>query len=72
MITHPESWNLTWLLENCLFPPPSQEAIELTNIYKRHKESLKKVNNTMTKRMELCQTLVCKYILLVPLIRKQI
>lgn len=48
----------THWLEICLFPPPSQEAIELAGIHKRHKESLKKFNNR-AKKIVLWQTLVC-------------
>ncbi|CAL1684544.1 unnamed protein product [Lasius platythorax] len=46
-------------LEICLFPPPTQEAIELAGIQKRHKESLRKFNNNRAKKVELWQTLVC-------------
>ncbi|XP_072745448.1 uncharacterized protein [Anoplolepis gracilipes] len=52
----------THWLEICLFPPPTQEAIELAGIHKRHKESLKKFNNKTSqtaKKVELWQTLVC-------------
>ncbi|GAB1861187.1 hypothetical protein CAJAP_02266 [Camponotus japonicus] len=51
----------THWLEICLFPPPTQEAIELAGIHKRHKESLKKFSNKThaAKKIELWQTLVC-------------
>ncbi|XP_032682356.1 uncharacterized protein LOC116849368 isoform X1 [Odontomachus brunneus] len=49
----------THWLEICLFPPPTQEAIELAGIHKRHKESLRKFNNKISKKAELWQTLVC-------------
>ncbi|XP_036138991.1 uncharacterized protein LOC105840812 [Monomorium pharaonis] len=46
-------------LEICLFPPPTQEAIELAGIHKRHKEFLKKYRTKKAKKAELWQTLVC-------------
>ncbi|XP_018372921.1 PREDICTED: uncharacterized protein LOC108767506 isoform X2 [Trachymyrmex cornetzi] len=49
----------THWLEICLFPPPTQEAIELASIHKRHKESLRKSNIKTAKKVELWQTLVC-------------
>ncbi|KYN33977.1 hypothetical protein ALC56_11791 [Trachymyrmex septentrionalis] len=49
----------THWLEICLFPPPTQEAIELAGIHKRHKESLRKSNIKTAKKIELWQTLVC-------------
>ncbi|EGI58442.1 hypothetical protein G5I_13456 [Acromyrmex echinatior] len=49
----------THWLEICLFPPPTQEAIELAGIHKRHKESLRKSNIRTAKKVELWQTLVC-------------
>ncbi|EZA47085.1 hypothetical protein X777_16756 [Ooceraea biroi] len=49
----------THWLEICLFPPPSQEAIELAGIHKRHRESLKKSNERTAKKVELWQTLIC-------------
>lgn len=51
----------THWLEICLFPPPTQEAIELAGIHKRHRESLRKYNNKAAKKIELWQTLVCKF-----------
>ncbi|KZC12265.1 PREDICTED: uncharacterized protein LOC107190398 [Dufourea novaeangliae] len=45
-------------LEICLFPPPTQEAIELAGIQKRHRNSLKKVVNR-SKKTELWQTMLC-------------
>ncbi|XP_011631421.1 uncharacterized protein LOC105423381 [Pogonomyrmex barbatus] len=49
----------THWLEICLFPPPTQEAIKLAGIHKRHKESLRKFNSKAAKKVELWQTLVC-------------
>lgn len=49
----------THWLEICLFPPPTQEAIELAGIHKRHRESLRKCNVKKAKKVELWQTLVC-------------
>lgn len=49
----------THWLEICLFPPPTQEAIELAGIHKRHRESLRKCDNRAAKKVELWQTLVC-------------
>lgn len=49
----------THWLEICLFPPPTQEAIELAGIQKRHRDSLKKLVNRSSKRTELWQTLFC-------------
>lgn len=62
----------TYWLEICLFPPPTQEAIELAGIHKRHIESLKKFNNKTAKRAELWQTLVCKYTFFAPLFEIEI
>lgn len=52
----------THWLEICLFPPPTQEAIELAGIQKRHRDSLKKLVNRTSKKAELWQTLFCKYV----------
>ncbi|XP_029042486.2 uncharacterized protein LOC114875862 isoform X2 [Osmia bicornis bicornis] len=49
----------THWLEICLFPPPTQEAIELAGIQKRHRDSLKKLVNRTSKKAELWQTLFC-------------
>lgn len=55
---------MTHWLEICLFPPPSQEAIELANIQKRHRDSLKKTITTVSpKKKELWQTLLCAMVL---------
>lgn len=51
-------------LEISLFPPPTQEAIELASIHKKYKESLKGPNNKAAKKVEMWQTLLCKYMLL--------
>ncbi|XP_006618199.1 uncharacterized protein LOC102671621 [Apis dorsata] len=49
----------TYWLEICLFPSPTQEAIELAGIQKRHRDSLKKLVNKTSKKTELWQTLFC-------------
>ncbi|KAH0944896.1 hypothetical protein HN011_001417 [Eciton burchellii] len=51
----------THWLEICLFPPPTQEAIELAGIHKKHRDSLRKSANKIerTKKIELWQTLAC-------------
>ncbi|XP_043249515.1 uncharacterized protein LOC122395742 [Colletes gigas] len=49
----------THWLEICLFPPPTQEAIELAGIQKRHRDSLKKSVNRGSKKTELWQTMLC-------------
>ncbi|KAF7402403.1 hypothetical protein HZH66_004670 [Vespula vulgaris] len=51
-------------LEICLFPPPSQEAIELANIQRRHINSLKKsVNTKSPKKKEFWQALLCAMVI---------
>ncbi|XP_031826941.2 uncharacterized protein LOC116424544 isoform X1 [Nomia melanderi] len=45
-------------LEICLFPPPTWEAIELAEIQKKHRDSLKKVVHR-SKKTELWQTMLC-------------
>ncbi|KAK2585014.1 hypothetical protein KPH14_008540 [Odynerus spinipes] len=51
-------------LESCLFPPPSQEAIELANIQRKHRNSLKKTTNTKSsKKKEFWKTLLCAMVI---------
>lgn len=50
----------THWLEICLFPPPTQEAIQLASIQKRHRDAMRKlVNNRVPKKSEMWQTLMC-------------
>lgn len=54
----------TYWLEICLFPPPSQEAIELANIQRKHRDSLKKsVGIKAPRKKEMWQMLLCTMVI---------